>query len=79
MYKLDLIIRHKKINRNLYVFNKNTKDIVCVLQIGLKKRVIEKLGYIDPLSGRSNINFLRLSYILAHYPGIRVSHKFGLF
>jgi hypothetical protein len=79
MYKIDLIQRKRKINKKNFFFNNNVKDVLFINQVGLKKRVMEKIGFVDSKKGISSINFVRLIFIFNKYPGLIVSPRFGKF
>ena len=79
MFKLDIVKRNKKFNKKFFFFNNTTKDIIFIKQIGLKKKVIEKIGFIDPITGITVLRFNRLMQIFYKYPGVILSPSFAKF
>ena len=79
MFAFHLSNRNKKINRKFYTPNRLAKDLILVKKTGSKKKVMEKFGYIDPLTNRSTLNMFRLANLFSRYPGATISTKFGKF
>ena len=60
IFKITLIRRNKKINKNSYGLA--VKEIVVVDKRKLKCRVIEKLGVYDSVNKKLVLNLFRLTF-----------------